>query len=71
MLDIAQVPDTGIKVNYFWDIHDDEDTHGDSVRELLDLIDIDLKLDGSPIILPLREALGRSDPAVHVQTRSA
>jgi hypothetical protein len=71
VLDIVQAPETEGKNSYFWDIHDYEETHGDTVRELLDLLGIERKPDGSPIILPLREAIGSSVSAVHVQTRSA
>jgi hypothetical protein len=71
VMDIVQVSETGSEHNYFWDIHDYEDAHGDSVRDLLDLIGIEVKPDGSPIILPIREAVGSSVSAVHVQTRSA
>lgn len=41
------------------------------MREFLDLIGIEVKLDGSAILLPIRETLGRSVSAVHLQTRSA
>ena len=42
---------------------------GDSVRELLDLLGIEVKPDGSTIILPVREAVGGSVSAIYVQTR--
>jgi hypothetical protein len=71
VLDIVQSPETGSERNYFFDIHDYEDVHRDSVREFLDLLGIEVKPDGSPIILPIREAVGRSVSAVHLQTRSA
>jgi hypothetical protein len=71
VLDIVQVPGTGSEDNYFLDIHDYQDAHGASVRELLDLIGIEVKLDGSVIVLPIREAVGSSVSAIHVQTRSA
>jgi hypothetical protein len=71
VLDVVQVPDTERKHNYFWDIHDYEDTHGDKVREFLNLIGIKVKPDGSAILLPIREAVGSSDSAVHIQARSA
>ena len=57
--------------NYAMVIHGYEDEHGESVRELLDLIGIEVKLDGSTILLPIREAVGSSVSAIHVQTRSA
>ena len=71
VVDIVQVAETGGKGNYFMDIHDYQDAHGASVRELLELIGIEVKLDGSPILLPIREAVGSSVSAIHVQTRSA
>ena len=71
VLDIVTGPGSKNEPGYFWAIHDYEEAHGDSVRELLDLIGIQVKLDGSPIILPLRDAVGSSSSAIHVQTRSA
>jgi hypothetical protein len=71
VLDIVQVPEDGSEGNYSWDIHDYQEAHGASVRELLDLVGIEVKPDGSPIILPLREAVGSSTSAVHLQLRSA
>ena len=71
VLDIVQAPETGSERNYFWNIHDYEDVHRDSVREFLDLLGIEVNLDGSAILLPLREELGRSVSAIHLQTRSA
>ncbi|MDX2507646.1 MAG: hypothetical protein QNL62_24665, partial [Gammaproteobacteria bacterium] len=71
VLDIAQAPGTGSEVNYFWYIHDYKDAHGDSVRELLKLIGIKAKLNGSAIILPLHETVGSSTSAVHIKARSA
>ena len=65
VLDIVQVPGSG--GGYSWDIHDYRQAHGDRVREFLDLIGIEAKLDGSPIILPLREAVGSPTSAVHLQ----
>jgi len=71
VLDIVQVSETGGESNYFFDLHDYEDAHGDSVRELLDLLGIEVKPDGSAILLPLRMAVGSSGSAIHVQSRSA
>jgi hypothetical protein len=71
VLDYVQTPETSTEGNYFWDFHDYEDAHGDSVRELLDLLGIEVKPDGSAILLPVRRALGSSVSAVHLQTRSA
>jgi hypothetical protein len=71
VLDIVETPETGTKANYFWAIHDYEDAHGDSVREMLDLLGIEAKSDGSTIVLPVRTAIGGSSSAIHVETRSA
>jgi hypothetical protein len=71
VLDIVHPPETSTEDNYFWDIHDYQDAHGDSVRELLDLLGIEAKPDGSPILLPFRMAVGSSGSAIHVQNRSA
>jgi len=71
VLDIVQAPETGKEGNYFWDIHDYEGAPGHSVREFLDLLGIDVKLDGSAILLPVRTTVGRSTSAIHVQMRSA
>jgi hypothetical protein len=71
VLDIVQTPETGTEANYFWAIHDYEDAHGDSVREMLDLLGIEAKLDGSAIVLPVRGAVGGSSSAIHVEARSA
>ena len=43
----------------------------DRLREFLDLLDIEVKPDGSAILLPLRLAVGSSVSAVNLQTRSA
>ena len=71
VLDVVQVPGNGSEDNYFWDIHDYEEVHRDSVREFLDLLGIEVRLDGSAILLPLRKAVGNSVSAVNIQTRSA
>jgi len=71
VLDIVAYPGSKPEPEYFWDIHDYEEKHGDSVRELLGLIGIEVQPDGSPILLPLREAVGTSTSAVHLQLRSA
>ena len=59
------------ETGYFWYIHDYEDAHGDSVREFLDLLGIEVKSDGPAILLPIREAVGSSVSAIHLRTRSA
>jgi hypothetical protein len=71
VLDIVIRPDSKTESNFFWDIHDYQDAHGDSVRELFDLLGIEVKPDGSEILLPFLQAVGRSVSAVHLQTRSA
>jgi hypothetical protein len=71
VLDIAQFPADGGERAYFWDLHDYVDTQRDNVGEFLDLLGIEAKLDGAAILLPIREAVGGSADAVHVQTRSA
>jgi hypothetical protein len=71
VLDIVVRPETKTENNYFWDIHDYEDAHGDSLREFLDLLGIEVKPDGSEILLPVRQAVGSSTSAIHVQMRSA
>jgi hypothetical protein len=70
VLDLVQTSEAKTEGHYFY-IHDYEDAHGDSVRELLDLLGIEVKPDGSAILLPLRAAAGSSTSAIHVQTRSA
>ncbi|MBT8367522.1 MAG: hypothetical protein KJP23_22750 [Deltaproteobacteria bacterium] len=73
VLDIVRPPKTKTETesDFFWDFHDYEDAHGDSVREFLKLLGIEVKPDGSEILLPVRRAVGSSTSAVHVQTRSA
>jgi len=71
VLDIVAGPKSKTGPEYFWYIHNYQEAHGDSVRELLGLIGIEVKPDVSPIILPFREAVGSSGAAIHVQTRSA
>jgi len=70
VLDLVQVKKPWRPVKYFWSIHDYTGGQEDSVREFLDLLGIDAKLEGSKIVLPIREAVGRSESAVHLQTRS-
>ena len=72
VLEVVTSPETKTGENqYFFDIHDYKDVQSDSVHELLSLLDIEVKLDGSTILLPIRLEPGRSVSAVHVQTRSA
>ena len=69
VLDIVSRPES--EKGYFWEFNDYEGEHGDSVRELLNLLGIEVKPDGSAIILPFRVAYGKSVDAIHVQLRSA
>ena len=71
VLDNVQRPETETGSGYFWYIHDYEDTYGDSVREFLDLLGIEVKPDGPAILLPVREAVGSSVSAINLRTRSA
>jgi len=68
-LDMVQAP--GTEDGHFWYLHDYLDAHVDSVREFLGLLGIEAKSNGSPIILPVRVAVGGSSSAVHVEPRSA
>lgn len=71
VIDIVYAPAAGNAGEYFWDIHDYAQSSGDAVRELLELLSIESQPDGSTILLPMREAVGRSASAVNIQTRSA
>lgn len=71
VLDIVQSPKPGGESDYFWEFHDYGDAHRDSVREILDLLGIEVKVDGSAVALPLRMAVGRSSSAINLETRSA
>jgi hypothetical protein len=59
------------EAEFFWDIHDYQPDHSAEVREFLDLLGITAQADGAPVRLPLRQAVGRSANAIHLQTRSA
>jgi hypothetical protein len=56
---------------YFWVFNNYENEHGDCVRELLDLLGIEMKFDGSTITLPIRVAYGNSIDTINVQLRPA
>lgn len=71
ILDIVVAPGAGSEVEYNWDIHSYAPAHGDDVREILDLIGIEAQTDGSPLLVPMRAAVGSSTTAIHIQTRSA
>ena len=70
VLDLVQVPESERPDQFYWGIHDYRGGPESSVRAFLDLLGIDAKLDGSTIVLPVREAIGRSKSAIHVQLRS-
>jgi hypothetical protein len=70
VLDIVQTSvDEGAR-SYFWAIHD-YDAQRENARKLLELLGIEADLDGSVILLPLRETVSSATDAVHLQTRSA
>ncbi len=69
-LDLVQVPESKKSKKFFWGIHDYKGKSESSVRAFLDMLGIDAKLDGSPIVLPVREAIGRSNSEIHLQLRS-
>ena len=71
MLDIVHVSESELESGYVVDIHDYAGAYENSVREILDLLGIEAKLDGSAILLPFRTAVGRSASEIHVQARSA
>ncbi len=71
VLDVVQTSADKEAGRFFWDIHSYTDGYEGSVREFFDLLGIEAVLDGSDILLPLRETPGRSDSAIHVQQRSA
>jgi hypothetical protein len=56
---------------YLCDIHSYANGYGDSVREFLDLLGIEVESDGSTILLPMRQSLGPSTSSIHVNYRSA
>jgi hypothetical protein len=56
---------------YYWEIVDYAPAHTDSVRELLKLISVEVAVDGSDIMLPIRKEAGRSLTEVHLHPRSA
>ena len=71
VIDVVQPSDVESHGNYAWYIHGYGNTHSDGVRELLDLLGIKVKPDGSPILVPVRVAVSPSATDAHVQTRSA
>jgi hypothetical protein len=72
VLDIVQDPEPKLEREmYLWDIHDYEDAHGESLHEMLVLLGIEAKPDGSAIFLPVLTAPGSSSSAIHLETRSA
>jgi len=71
VFDIVQAPDTKGNDGYFADIHDYAGVYDNNVREMLNLLGIDAKVDGSRILLPFREAIGSSSSEIRVRMRSA
>jgi len=71
VLNIVRASEDETEGDYFADIHDYAGAYENSVREMLDLLGIEAKLDGSTILLPVLMAVGRSDSGIRVQTRSA
>lgn len=71
VLDHVETPHAKGDRRYFWDLHSYAKGYRDSVRELLDLLGIEAELDGSPILLPLLQAVGPSSSAIHIGHRSA
>jgi hypothetical protein len=63
--------DADAEVKYLWYIHRYADSHRDELRELLELLGLEVRADGSPIILPVLDAIGSSTSAIHLRTRSA
>jgi len=55
----------------FWAIHDYQGVHSQGVRELLELLGIEAKSDGSTMLLPVLHTFGSSTSAIHVSGRSA
>jgi hypothetical protein len=56
---------------YFWEIVDYSPEYVDEVREFLNLLSIEVAVDGSDILLPMRQEAGRSSTEVHLHPRSA
>ncbi|MBW2281529.1 MAG: hypothetical protein JRG82_12375 [Deltaproteobacteria bacterium] len=71
VLDVVQASEAESEDGAFWAVHDYEGAHGDSVREMFDLLGLEVEANGSTIVLPIRAAIGSSGSAVHVEGRSA
>jgi len=71
VLDVVQASRNKGEINYLLVIHDYENAHFESVRKLLDLIGVEVKLDGSRVFVPIVEAVGSSTSEIYVHTRSA
>jgi hypothetical protein len=67
MMEVVQ-DNTG---GYFWEIVDYAPEHTDSVREFLQLLSVEVTVDGSDIMLPVRQEAGRSSTEAHLHPRSA
>ena len=57
--------------DYVMALHDYDPANRDNVEELFKLLSIKVKVDGSPILLPIRQGYGNPDDAILIQTRSA
>lgn len=55
---------------YYWDFESYGEEYREDVRELLDIVGIEIEVDGSPFLVPFRMALGSSPSAANVLTRS-
>jgi len=71
VLDIVRASEADDEEAYFADIHDYAGEYDNNVREILSVLGIDAKVDGSRILLPFRDAVGRSSSEIRVQMRSA
>jgi hypothetical protein len=67
IMEIVQSSTSG----YFWEIVDYAPAYVDDVREFLNLLSIEVAVDGSDILLPMRQEAGRSSSEVHLHPRSA
>ena len=56
---------------FFWKFHGYDDEHSEKMRELFDLLGVNVRVDGSNISVPFRLDHGRSEDSVNVLTRSA
>jgi hypothetical protein len=71
VVEIVQADQSGGTDEHLWEIHDYEPAYGATVREFLRLLGIEVPVDGSTIMLPIRQQAGSSVSAVHLHPRSA